>query len=155
MHSSPIIDLQAIRDLMPTIMNTFEGIELKALGNDGEENVALASSITLLLIRQMKGNGKNYLPTAIDFVKRVPFPGKESESEPQTIPQVDQDIIENYIRDISEPSARVALAIQTKVTQYQDAHFILSMLYFSMLILSSTVNFSTAKLLLISLLESN
>lgn len=140
---------------MPTIMGAFEGLELKELGDDKKENVALASAITLLMLKYMKENGKNYTPTAIDFVKHVSFPSTEGESEFHAIPQIDQEILDQYIRDVSEPTARAALAIQSKVNQHQDAYLILSMLHFSMFILSSTLNVTTTRQLVINLLENN
>lgn len=153
MHPPPIINIQEIRGLMTQIMSAFEGIELKELEDDEQENIALASAITLLMLRQMQTNGKNYIPTAIDFVRQVQFPYFDGEGEVQFISKIDQEVIEQYISDISQPTARAALAIQSKVNSHEDAHLILAMLHFSMLILSNTLNPATSRHLIINLLK--
>jgi len=139
---------------MTPIMAAFEGLELKELKDDKEENFALASAITLHMLRQMsEHNGTNYIPTAIDFVKNVKFPAMGVEGKIQATPEIDQVVIEQYIQDVSEPVARAALGIQSNVNEYQDAHLILSMLHFSMYILSSTFNIATSRNVISKLLE--
>jgi len=155
MKSTPEILIQDIRHLMVPIMAAFEGLELKELTDDKEENFALASAITLHMLRHMsEHNGTNYIPTAIDFVAKVKFPARmQGEGEILTTPEIDQVVIEQYVRDVSESAAKAALGIQSHVNEYQDAHLILSMLHFSMYILSSTFNIATSRNVISKLLE--
>lgn len=150
----PTINVQLVRSLMNTIFEAFDGVELKDLGDDKKENTALAVSIVTFLRRHMEEEGSvNYIPTALDFVQTIHFPDVASEGVLLETPDIQPEVVENYISDISESIGLVALKIKEVIPKQQDAYLILALIHFSLFILLSTFNLTTARKLVNSKLD--
>jgi hypothetical protein len=155
MIKEPIIEVRDIRVLTKTIFETFEGVELPELSSDKEENIALAQAITTHMSRLMNINKTSYLTTSIDFVLSVKIPSLSVEGARTGTPNIDDKIIEEYIKAITEPSALVALAFKDKVHSFQDGHLILSMLHFALIIMLSHFNLATSRNFIVGVLNSH
>lgn len=152
---SQTINVQLVRSLMSVIFDAFEGVELKDLGDDTKENTALAFAIITFLRRHMEVEGSvNYIPTVLDFVQTIQFPDVGSDGNLLETPDIQAEIVESYISEISESIGLVALKIKEVIPKQQDAYLILALVHFSLFILLSTFNLTTARYLISNVLES-
>lgn len=151
----PIIDVNVVRSLMNPIFDAFEGIELKDLGDDKKENTALAISIITYVRRHIEEDALNYIPTAVEFVETIQFATKGGEGTIVELPVISDEIIQDYISNISTPISMVALKVKESTTDNQDAYLILALIHFVLFILLSTFNLATARNTVLSVLKSN
>ena len=114
---------------MTVIFESFDGVELKDLGDDKRENTALAVALVTVLRRHMKTEKNvDYIPTAIDFIQTVQFSNVETEGNLLEVPIIDPPTIDQYVSDIAQATGAVALKIKEKIPDQQDAYLILSLL---------------------------
>lgn len=150
--NTPEINVQIIRSNMQYVFEELDGLELPSFDDDVKENYALAVSIITLMKRLMLDEEKiDYIPTASSFVATVNFPDIDCINA--DLPELEESTIDEYIEAITKPIGQVALRIQQTEEQYKDAYLILTMLYFSLFLISTLIPTAEARKKIVSFLQ--